>query len=66
MKKILSVVAALLCLTLIFSSCGTTAEDSTAADTTAEDSTAAVKAEINIGLLKGPTGMGAAVHPNSP
>ena len=61
MKKILSVVAALLCLTLIFSSCGTTAEETTAADKAAEDSTAAVKAEINIGLLKGPTGMGAAV-----
>ncbi len=57
MKKVLSVVAAILCLTLVFTSCGTTTEETTAP----EETTAAVKAEINIGLLKGPTGMGAAV-----
>ena len=58
MKKILSVLAVLMCLALVFTSCGTTVEETTAAE---ETTTGAVKAEINIGLLKGPTGMGAAV-----
>ena len=50
--------AVLLCLALVLTSCGTTAEETTAA---AEETTAAEKSVINIGLLKGPTGMGAAV-----
>lgn len=61
MKKVLSVLAVLLCLALVFTSCGTTAEETTLGETTAEETTAAQKAVINIGLLKGPTGMGAAV-----
>lgn len=63
MKKLLSVIAALLCISLILASCGTSAEETTAADTTAAEETtaAAEKAVINIGLLKGPTGMGAAM-----
>lgn len=61
MKKILSVMAVLLCLSLVFASCGNTAEETTLPETTAEETTLpAEKAVINIGLLKGPTGMGAA------
>lgn len=61
MKKILSVMAVLLCLSLVFASCGNTAEETTLHETTAEETTLpAEKAVINIGLLKGPTGMGAA------
>ena len=56
MKKALSVLAVILAFTLVFTACGTVAEE-----TTAEETTAAEKAVINIGLLKGPTGMGAAV-----
>lgn len=56
MKKVLSVLSLILALTLVFTACGTVAEE-----TTAEETTAAEKAVINIGLLKGPTGMGAAV-----
>ncbi len=56
MKKVLSVLAVILAFTLVFTACGTVAEE-----TTAEETTAAEKAVINIGLLKGPTGMGAAV-----
>ena len=56
MKKVLSVLAVILAFTLVFTACGTVAEE-----TTAEETTAAEKAVINIGLLKGPTGLGAAV-----
>ena len=56
MKKVLSALAVILAFTLVFTACGTVAEE-----TTAEETTAAEKAVINIGLLKGPTGMGAAV-----
>lgn len=53
--------AVLLCLSLVFASCGNTAEETTLPETTAEETTLpAEKAVINIGLLKGPTGMGAA------
>ena len=60
MKKILSVLSLILCFTLLFTACGGTAEETTASadETTTE---AADKPVINIGLLKGPTGMGAAV-----
>ncbi len=63
MKKILTVTAVLLCLSLLFASCGTSAEETTVQDetTTAEETTVSAEKEvINIGLLKGPTGMGAA------
>lgn len=67
MKKILSVLAVLLCLTLIFTACNqngdqldvTGSSDETGA--TADGNAApAEKAVIRLGLLKGPTGMGAA------
>ncbi|MBR3767010.1 MAG: ABC transporter substrate-binding protein [Clostridia bacterium] len=58
MKKILSVLAVLLCLTLIFSSCASTGEETTSSE---ETTVSEEKLVINIGLLKGPTGMGAAV-----
>ncbi len=61
MKKVLSVLSLILALSLVFTACGTVAEETTAVDTTAEETTAAEKAVINIGLLKGPTGMGAAM-----
>ncbi len=61
MKKVLSVLSLILALALVFSACGNVAEETTAEETTAEETTAAEKAVINIGLLKGPTGMGAAV-----
>lgn len=61
MKKILSVMAVILCLSLVFSSCSNNAEETTLPETTTEETTVpAEKAVINIGLLKGPTGMGAA------
>lgn len=61
MKKILSVMAVILCLSLLFASCSNNAEETTLPETTAEETTvSAEKAVINIGLLKGPTGMGAA------
>lgn len=64
MKKILSVIAVLLCISLIFAACGASAEETTVQDettTAAEETTvSAAKEVINIGLLKGPTGMGAA------
>lgn len=61
MKKILSVMAVILCLSLLFASCSNNAEETTLPETTAEETTVpAEKAVINIGLLKGPTGMGAA------
>ncbi len=56
MKKVLSVLSLILALALVFTACGTVSEE-----TTAEETTAAEKTVINIGLLKGPTGMGAAV-----
>ena len=58
MKKVLSVLSLILAFTLVFTACGTVSEETTAP---AEETTAAEKAVINIGLLKGPTGMGAAV-----
>lgn len=62
MKKIISTMSIILSLLLVFASCGTTAEETTNEATTAENTTEAYeKATINIGLLKGPTGMGAAV-----
>lgn len=62
MKKISLALSLILSFLLVFSACGTpTAEETTANDVTAEETTLAEKAEINIGLLKGPTGMGAAV-----
>lgn len=61
MKKILSVMAVILCLSLVFASCSNNAEETTLPETTAEETTVpAEKSVINIGLLKGPTGMGAA------
>lgn len=61
MKKILSVMAVILCLSILFASCSNNAEETTLPETTAEETTVpAEKAVINIGLLKGPTGMGAA------
>ncbi len=60
MKKILSALSLLVCFALLFTACGGTAEQTTApADETTTE--ADVKPVINIGLLKGPTGMGAAV-----
>ncbi len=61
MKKVLSVLSLILALSLVFTACGTVAEETTAEETTAEETTAAEREVINIGLLKGPTGMGAAV-----
>ncbi len=61
MKKVLSVLSLILALALVFTACGTVAEETTLEETTLEETTAAQKAVINIGLLKGPTGMGAAV-----
>ena len=58
MKKVLSVLSLILAFALAFTACGTVSEETTAP---AEETTAAEKAVINIGLLKGPTGMGAAV-----
>lgn len=58
MKKLLSLTAILLCLALVLASCGTTAEETTLSE---ETTSSAEKAVINIGLLKGPTGMGAAM-----
>lgn len=69
MKKIVSVLAVLLCLTLVFSACGENTTNSTtvadgnttvAGEEKATDDTTEEKAIINLGLLKGPTGMGAA------
>lgn len=62
MKKILSVTALLLCLALVFASCGGTAEETTADNQATEETTLSEeRLVINIGLLKGPTGMGAAM-----
>ena len=58
MKKLLSLTAILLCLALVLASCGTTAEETTLSE---ETTSSVEKAVINIGLLKGPTGMGAAM-----
>ena len=65
MKKITAVISLLLALALLFCACGKT-EPVTPADTTApavptEPADPAEKAEVNLGLLKGPTGMGAAL-----
>lgn len=59
MKKLISVISLILCLALVFGACANTADNETT--TTAEETTAAAeKAAINLGMLKGPTGMGAA------
>ena len=67
MKKILSVLAVILCLTLVFASCAkeggneTSSQNASATGTEQDvDPSVTKKAVINIGLLKGPTGMGAA------
>ena len=71
MKKLIVAMAVLLALSLVFAACANTADPTTEpaestsdADSTAEepDSTEAPaeKAAVNLGLLKGPTGMGAA------
>ena len=61
MKKAVSLLSLIMALMLVFTACGSVAEETTAENTAAEETTLAEKAEINIGLLKGPTGMGAAV-----
>ena len=58
MKKILSALSLLLCFALLFTACAAPSEETTADEQTTET---AEKPVINIGLLKGPTGMGAAV-----
>ncbi len=68
MKKLIAALALLLALTLVFAACAKPAEPTTEAapDTTAapasetESEAPAEKAAVNLGLLKGPTGMGAA------
>ena len=69
MKKLIAALALLLALTLAFAACAKPAEPTTEAapDTTAaepvsetESEAPAEKAAVNLGLLKGPTGMGAA------
>lgn len=71
MKKLFTVLAVLLALSLLFAACGhtntpeTTAEPASETESAAETEPAsaedtAEKTNINIGLLKGPTGMGAA------
>lgn len=59
MKKISAVISLILCAVLMFASCAPTATQETTTKA-AEATTAAAKEEIRIGLLKGPTGMGAA------
>lgn len=62
MKKFLTVTALILCLSLVFVGCGTSEEETTADNTSSEETALQTeKAVINIGLLKGPTGMGAAM-----
>lgn len=56
-KKIISSAAAILCAALLFCSC---AGENETAPTAAPPDNAAPDAEINIGFLQGPTGMGAA------
>ncbi len=69
MKKLIAALAVLLALTLAFAACAKPAEPTTEATTdTAADETVsetepeapAEKAAVKLGLLKGPTGMGAA------
>ena len=69
MKKLMAALALLLALTLAFAACAKPAEPTTEAepDTTAaapvsetEPEAPAEKAAVKLGLLKGPTGMGAA------
>ena len=59
MKKLISVISLILCLALVFGAC---ASPSTNETTTATEETtaAAEKQTINLGMLKGPTGMGGA------
>ncbi len=63
MKKFLSVLLAVLSISLILASCGNSAEETTVNEnaTNEETTVPAEKEVINIGLLKGPTGMGAAI-----
>ena len=71
MKKLFTVLAVLLALSLLFAACGhtdtpdTTAEPASETQSVSETQSApaedtAEKTNVNIGLLKGPTGMGAA------
>lgn len=70
MKKILSLLAVILCFAVLFTACNTAVEETTAAggtDTTAEGTAAdgdtatpESRPVVKLGLLKGPTGMGAA------
>ncbi len=60
MKKILSALSLILCFALLFTACGGSAEETTA-PANEQTTAAAERPVINIGLLKGPTGMGAAV-----
>ena len=62
MKKITAFISVLLALALLLGACGKT-EPAAPADTTAPagPSEPAEKTDVNLGLLKGPTGMGAAL-----
>ncbi len=68
MKKLISVLAVLLAFALLFAACAqtntneTTTEPASETESASEAETAepVQKANVNIGLLKGPTGMGAA------
>lgn len=63
MKKVMSIIAVILCLAMAFAACNNTVDDE--ATTTGEETTINIepddseKAVIKLGLLKGPTGMGA-------
>lgn len=59
MKKTLALLSLLLSLALMFSACGTKTPSNAPADEP-EETTAAPLADISIGFLQGPTGMGAA------
>lgn len=55
MKKLFAIISVLLCAVLVLTACSSTTEP-----TTAETEAVIEKTTVNIGLLKGPTGMGAA------
>lgn len=58
MKKFITVISLLLCFALIFTSCAASTDETT---TENENTTVAAEKEtINLGILKGPTGMGSA------
>ncbi|MBQ3888455.1 MAG: ABC transporter substrate-binding protein [Clostridia bacterium] len=61
MKKVVSLLLALVLCVSLFASCGAkTQPETTAAPSTEAETVPAVKADVNIAVLKGPTGMGAA------